>query len=227
MPVEASFSKASATAITTSALLATSTPEGEAEAPALPSTCEATGKKNLCTPDADFAKRLCAGEFPDVALSMFKKESPWTRGYMRMNVEAWNATGSRTHRTKLVFDEELLVIQHRQAEAGGIVMLGAHGETGSYDVLRWDGSCVSVMAEEITLARPPQPKRAQIPWRHLDEGTRLALLEAPKVKSTYELLGKACVGNETKCTQAEGALSGAVIDFVRGGGLLPQPTRRP
>jgi hypothetical protein len=58
----------------------------------LPSACASTDDK-ICLPPKPFVKRLCAGFFPDTALAMFKKGSPWTRGYLRMNVEAWNASG--------------------------------------------------------------------------------------------------------------------------------------
>ncbi|MDB4993601.1 MAG: hypothetical protein JWM74_1033 [Myxococcaceae bacterium] len=211
------------------AIVAVSTPAPEAN-PGLPTSCTPvttpSGKK-LCTPDADFAKRLCGGEYPDVALALMGKGTPFTRSYMTRDVDAWNATGGRTHRAKVLFDEEVMVVQYRKAQSGGIVMVSANGESGSYDVLRWDGSCVSVMAEEITLARPPQPKRAAIPWRHLDDATKTALLAAPAVKNSYALLGKACDGNADRCTKAESALSSAVVDFVRNGGALPPPAHRP
>jgi len=212
---------------TTSAVIAAATPAPDV-APPLPTTCTPAGPKKLCTPDAEFAKRACASEFPDAALTLFAKGSPWTRGYLTRDVDAWGATGGRTHRAKVVFDEEVIVLQHRKAEGNGGVVMVVNGESGSYDILRWDGSCVSVMADELTLRRPPQPKRALVPWRRLDEGTRTALLSVPKVKASYDALGKVCDGtNEAKCTQAEGALTGAIVDFVRGGGELPQPARRP
>jgi hypothetical protein len=223
-------SPGSRNASTARAIVAVSTPAPEAT-PELPTTCTPmttpSGKK-LCTPSADFAKRLCAGDYPDVALALMGKGTPFTRSYMTRNVDAWNASGGRTHLAKVAFDEEVMVVQYRKAQAGGIVMVSANGESGSYDVLRWDGSCVSVMAEEITLARPPQPKRASIPWRHLDDATKTALLAVPAVKNSYTALGKACDGTVAgKCTKAENALSSAVVDFVRNGGALPPPARRP
>jgi len=219
------------------ALVASSTPSGltgaadGAPAPPLPAVCAAAepdAKKPLCTPDADFARRACAADFPEVALAFFAKGSPWSRAYLTRDVDAWNAGGGRTHRAKLAFDEEVVVLQHRKASPGGIVMLSAKGDTGSYDVLRWDGSCVSVMAEELTTNRPPAPKRAVVVWRHLDDPTRTALLGTPRIRSGYEALGKACDGtSEAKCSQAEASLSNAVVDFVRTGGALPAPVHRP
>src|SRR5262249_46423860 len=48
----------------------------------VPTACEKTADK-ICLPPAAFIKRLCNGAFPDVALTMFAKGTPWTRGYLR------------------------------------------------------------------------------------------------------------------------------------------------
>jgi len=226
--VDVAASAQAASTQTTSAMVAVAAPAEDAPPPKLPTTCTPAGPKKLCTPDADFAKRACSAEYPDAALALFLKGTPWTRGYLTRDVDAWNATGGRTHSAKVLFDEEVIVLQHRQAEAKGGVVMVVNGETGSYDVLRWDGSCVSVMADELTTHRPPQPKRAAIPWRRLDEGTRTALLSGPKVKASFDAVGKACDGtNEAKCAQAQSALTGAIVEFVRGGGELPEPAHRP
>jgi hypothetical protein len=179
-------------------------------------------------PDADFAKRLCTADYPDVALSLFSQGTPFTRAYMTRDVEGWNAGGGRTHRAKLQFDEEVLVVAHRKANANGIVLVAANGDTGSYDVLRWDGSCISVMAEEITMNKAPKPKRATIPWRHLEEPTKNALLAAPKVKTALDARDKACnASDDGKCSKADVAFTGTIADFVRTSKALPEPTRRP
>jgi len=214
----------SSTATTTQAEVAAT-----AAAPGpLPSTCTAQGSRKACVPDADYAKKLCSSDYPDVALSLFSQGTPFTRAYMTRDVEGWNAGGGRTHRAKLLFDEEVLVVAYRKANANGIVLVAANGDTGSYDVLRWDGSCVSVMAEEITMSKAPKPKRAAIPWRHLEESTKSALLAAPKVKAGLDARDKACnASDEGKCSKAEVAFTGAVADFVRTNKSLPEPTRRP
>ncbi len=194
----------------------------------IPNTCTQQGSRKACVPDAEYAKRLCSAEYPDVALTMFSQGTPFTRAYMTRDVDGWNAGGGRTHRSKVLFDEEVLVVAHRKASANGIVMVAANGDTGSYDVLRWDGSCVSVMAEEITLSKAPKPKRAPIVWRHLEEPTKSALLAAPKVKASHDAADKACDGsNEPKCTKAEAAFTAAIADFVRTNKTLPTPAHRP
>ena len=198
----------------------------------LPTTCGAEASikdAKLCLPEAAFAKKLCSGSYPEVALGLFGKGTPWTRIYLAGDVEAWNASGGRTHRAKLAFDEEVLVLGKHGAGGGGIVMTGAQA---SYDVLRWDGSCVSVMEGEITTRRPPAPKPADVTFSRLEESTRHALLATPKVKSTHEALFKACTSVSTPsekkaCEKADKAFSAAIVDAIRSGATLPAPGRRP
>ena len=213
------------------------TAEEKAEEPApapLPSTCGADGTikdVKLCMPERTYAKKLCSGTYPEVALGLFGKGTPFTRVYLAGDVEAWNASGGRTHRTKLAFDEEVMVLgTHGAGAAGGIVMTGAQA---SYDVLRWDGTCVSVMEGELTTRRPPAPKPADLQFSRLEESTRHALLAMPKVKATHEALFKACTSVATPvekkaCDKADKAFSLAIVDAIRAGAAaLPAPARRP
>ena len=206
------------------------------DAPApVPTACAAEGMikdAKLCMPDRAYAKKLCSGTYPEVALGLFGKATPFTRVYLAGDVDAWNASGGRTHRAKLAFDEEVIVLAKNGAAAtGGIVMTGAQA---SYDVLRWDGSCVSIMDGELTTKRPPAPKPADVAFSRLEETTRHALLEAPKVKTSHAALGKACVISATAttadrkaCEKADKAFSLAIVESIRGGAPLPSPARRP
>jgi len=210
-------------------------PRGDA---ALPSTCGADGTfkdTKLCMPERAFSKKLCTGIYPEVALGLFAKGTPFTRIYLAGDVEAWNASGGRTHRTKLAFDEEVLVLSKNGAGAGaGIVMTGAQA---SFDVLRWDGSCVSVMEGEITARKPPAPKPADVSFSRLEESTRHALLATPKIKATHNALFKACgsatsitatAADKKACEKADRAFSLSIVDAVRAGtAALPAPNRRP
>jgi hypothetical protein len=200
-----------------------------AQGEAMPTACEREGQiKNakLCVVPQTFAKKLCSGTYPEIALSMFAKGTPWTRLWLAGDVEAWNASGGRTARTKLSFDEEVLILaKHGAAQSGGIVMTGA---MASYDVLRFDGSCVSVLEGELTTARPPIAKPAVIAWTRLEEGTRHALLASPKVKATEAAFEKACnVSDKKACEKAERAFTQAILEHVRSGASLPEPSRRP
>ncbi len=200
----------------------------DAPSTALPSACASADDK-VCLPPKPFVKRLCAGFFPDTALAMFKKGTPWTRGYMRMNVEAWNASGGMSSSDKLVFDEEVLIVAHRSADTGGMTVSGS---TGSYDVLRWDGTCASLMGEEVTTKPAPAPKYAKIPWKSLDDKLKETLLTDAKVGKLAADRKKECKGATSgdvslKCVKADEGLVKAVVDFVRGGGEIPQPQKLP
>lgn len=206
----------------------------KAEPETIPTACvgeQAIKNAKACLPPGVFARKLCGGIYPEVALSMFAKGTPWTRIWLAGDVEAWNASGGLTHRAKLAFDEEVIVLSRHSAGGGGggIVMTGA---MASFDVLRWDGTCVSVMEGELTTRRPPAPKPATVPWSRLEETTRRALLTSPKVKATHDSLDKACgsvssPAAKKSCDKADKAFTNAVAEFVRGGGALPTPARRP
>ena len=194
---------------------------------ALPTTCEPQGPRKTCTPDPEFAKRLCASDRPDLALTLFSKAAPFSRAYLTRDVDGWNASGGRSRPSKVLFDEEVLVVAYRKANPNGIVLVTANGDSGSYDVLRWDGSCVSVSADEISLSRPPQPKRAPLLWKRLEEPTKAALLNEPKIKASYEAYKSCEDGAEAKCAKAESSFQASIVEFVRAGGNLPVPTNRP
>ena len=154
---------------------------------------------------------------------MFSKGTSWTRGYATRNLEAWYASGRRTFGVQVAFDEELLVLRHHGRSAGAAV-----SGSESYDVLRWDGSCVSLQPEEITWRRPPAPKQAPIAWRLLDSDARAALLQDPKVWSSAERRRNLCTdGTDAACIRAETSLSRTVAERVRAGARVPLPTELP
>ena len=63
-------------------------PPAEEAAPLeVPSECAEAGAK-ICTPPAPFVTQLCQSKSADFALSMFRKSTPWTRAYLRRNMEA-------------------------------------------------------------------------------------------------------------------------------------------
>ncbi len=194
----------------------------------LPDACNEQGK--LCLPPPAFVKRLCASSFPDVALAMLAKGTPWSRGYLRVkSAEAWNASGGVSSQDKLVFEEEFVLLTHRSADTGGMQVSGAGG---GYDVLRWDGSCASLQDEEVSLSASPSPKAAKIPWKSLDDKTQEALLADEKINKVYMDRRKECKGAtigdvSLKCVKLDDLLSKVVVDFVRGGGAVPTPARLP
>jgi hypothetical protein len=196
---------------------------------ALPSACEDKAGK-LCLPPARFVKRLCAKSYPDVALAMLAKGTPWTRGYLRVkSAEAWNASGGVSSGEKIVFDEEFVVLSHRVADTGGMQVSGAGG---GYDVLRWDGTCASLTDEEVTLNTPPAPKAAKIPWKYLGDEIQKVLQADEKVGKVWSDRRKECKGAtigdvSLKCVKVDELLSQVIVDYVRKGGSMPPPSQLP
>ncbi len=193
----------------------------------IPKTC--AGDATPCVPDPAFVRRLCNAPLFDVALTMFAKESPFTRMYLKGDVEAWNADGGASARARLAFDEEVLALHRRAPPAGGIVV--GSGGTG-WLVLRWDGNCYSLEDGEVTERRPPQPKGAPLPFRIYEAQTRDALLKNAKILAAYKKRGKECKGAisgdvSRACEQADTALSAQIVTEVRAGLTLPVPAKLP
>ena len=185
----------------------------------IPTEC-AEPKSEICTPSASFVAQLCKRNSPDLALAMFNKGTPWKRAYLRMNAKAWYTGASRAEAVQLVLDEEVLVVASRTNNKGGFQVGG-----GSYDAVRWDGSCVSVMADEVTFRRPPVPAVASIRWRHLKNTTRQALLENRGINFRRKLYRDRCKSNRngSRCQQAAVDLASLIASYVRKGGKVPAP----
>lgn len=202
---------------------AEATPEsGEA----LPTKCFKEGA--VCSPDPKFVKRLCNGKFPSIGLYLFSNPA-WTRGYLTRRTQAWNASGGASDSGWVEFDEEVLILYARKADTGGIQVSGAGG---SYDALRWDGSCVTLQSEEVTMSKAPAPKNPPIDFRYLDDETQEALRKDEKVNAAWLARRKECKGATSgdvslKCVKADADLTKTVIGYVRGGGTIPPPKKLP
>jgi hypothetical protein len=194
----------------------------------IPTACESSEKG--CLPPAAFVKRLCAGFYPDVALHMHGKGTPWQRGYLRVKtVDAWNASGGVSSGDKLVFEEEFLILAKRAPASGGIQV---SGQGANYDVLRWDGTCATLMEDEVWLKANSNPKFPAISWKNLDDKVQEALLADEKIAKTNADRRRECKGSTTgdvsdKCQKAVEKLNKLVVDFVRNGGKLPVPGKLP
>ena len=191
---------------------------------AVPSAC--TPRGDVCTPPPAFVKRLCAGFHPDVALAFFRKGTPFSRGYLAKNVQAWNASGGASSADKLVFDEEVVVLLSRQNDTG----IQVSGASGSYDVLRWDGTCATLSSEELTLTPPPNAKHAKVLWKDLPDATQSALLADEAVAKLNKERRNECKGASmgdvsAKCVKLVDKQSDAIVAFVRKGGEVPLPAR--
>jgi hypothetical protein len=189
----------------------TSTPTDD---PGLPSEC-ADAAAPVCTPPGDFVDRLCERPFQDVTLSLFARGTPFTRGYLRGKLD------------ELSWDEEVLIVRYRGPQKGGIVV---GSNLGTYDLLRWDGSCArAVEAQMITRTKPASPKTARIRWQRMGARTQDALVAASEaVKRARTKRGKECKGAMTgevsaACDKADDLLTNAVAEYVRSNGSLPAP----
>jgi hypothetical protein len=196
-------------------------PSSEAPELELPLSCTPTSS-GLCTPPDSFVRAACSKSSVELALAMFRKATPWTRAYLRLRTEAWYTGNRRAAPVQLELDEEVLIVADRGADrAGGAQIVGA----SSYDVYRWDGRCASLMADEVTLRRPPLPRAAAIPWRRLGDETRQALLKNPGIKRHQGVVRQRCSEDSTaqRCTEAADALTQLIAGYVRRGGELPEP----
>jgi hypothetical protein len=193
----------------------------------LPKECAKSGEP--CVPPGKFVSVLCNGTYAEVTLHLFHQESPFTRGYLRGKTKAWNASGGASENDAMLdFDEEVVLLRERSAPQG----MQVSGVTGGYDALRWDGSCVTLSNEEVTLDRPPSPKAAKIEWRYLGSQMQEALRKDEAINETYRARRKECKGVTTgtvsaKCVKLDDKLSEVVVDFVRGGGSLSEPEKMP
>ncbi|HVJ14980.1 MAG TPA: hypothetical protein VM686_06050 [Polyangiaceae bacterium] len=202
--------------------------EGTDAAAAVPTKCAKAG--SVCTPSFKFTQKLCAGSYPGMALYLFANNSPWTRGYLTRRTKAWNASGGvSAENAWLEFDEEVLVLQERKADTGGMQVSGSGG---GYDVLRWDGTCATLSGEELTMNKPPAAKTPRVEWRFLDDNVQEALRADEEVSSAVTARKKECKGATSgevsmKCVKADEKLSVVIIGFVRKGGSVPVPTKLP
>ena len=164
-------------------------------------------------PPGDFVERLCKTPRQEVALALFAPTSPFTRLYLKGRFD------------ELSTGEEVLALRFHGAPKGGMqVGSGA----GSYDVLRWDGSCsLAADAEILGKARPQAPRTARVLWNRIGDKMQTALIVASDaIKTGHTKRGRECQGASTGdvsigCQKADAVLGDAIVEYVRGGGKLP------
>jgi hypothetical protein len=184
----------------------------------LPSACS-DASAPVCTPPGDFVERLCAKPLQDVALALFSKDTPFTRLYLRGRLD------------ELTFDEEVLALRFHGQPKGGMVI--GNG-SGTYDVLRWDGTCArGVEADALGRTRPPRPRSANVQWHRIGSAMQDALIGgSDAVKKAHAKRGKECQGATSgdvsrSCEASNQALIDTIVDYVRSGGALPEPAVLP
>lgn len=193
----------------------------------IPEAC-VSESDGVCAMPKDFISRLCGATYPNLALVLFGHGTPWTHGYLTRKTQAWNAEGGASMNDFLEFDEEVVILAARMPPKGGMQVSGA----GGYQAFRWNGSCVTLAAEEVTMKRPPSPKHPRIEWKYLEDGMRDALRKDSTVDSAASALKRECHGVSSgdvskKCVEADGKIGAAIVEYVQNTGSLPLPEKLP
>lgn len=124
----------------------------------------------------------------------------------------------------LARDEEVLIVRVHGPAFAGMTVGGAGPD---YDVLRWDGRCVSLNEAELSRKRPRKPVTAQVQFRELDADKQEALLQDRDILELYKKRRRECQGVtfgavSKPCAVASQALSRAIVEYVRRAGLQIQ-----
>jgi hypothetical protein len=195
----------------------------------LPTECEPGGE--LCNAPSRFVEQVCHGKYPDLALAMLAKGTPWRRGYVKVEtLEPVNMYEGERNEEWLAFGEEVLILRTRgPAGRGGVQISGPT----DVDILRWDGTCATIREEMLA----PYPTNtsvltARVVWKYLGTATQEALLTSPLVKYASDKERPACRGSTMKhpdaaCDKASRKLTEAISVALRAGVTLPIPEKLP
>ncbi len=228
-PSEGSLSEQPSAPLAASGDDAASAASAAESSPAVPEACASGQGEDDCAPPGPWVQKLCNGVYAEVALVMFRGGTPWQRRYLRGKTRAVNASGGATVEGSLTLDEEVLVLRHRK---GAATEMQIGDGSGQYDVLRWNGSCVSLEAGEVTSRRPRAPKQARIEWSWLGDGMRSALRKDESVSEAFLARKKECRGATTgtvskACERLDSKLIDKIATYVRSGPELPGPEEHP
>ena len=203
-------------------------PAPEAES-MLPSGCKDEDAQD-CLPPTQWVSKLCSGVHPEVALHMFRGGSPWKRLYSRAIAPAFNGAGGPSlSEERVMKGEELIALRRntdaKQSTAGDMSM----SETAGYDLLRWNGSCVTLHDGEFSSKKPRRRLHAKVDWRSLGDELQSALRADELISRAYSERRKECHGVtlgsvSRKCVEQENSLVSAIVEYVRSGGPLPEPS---
>jgi len=194
----------------------------------LPTECS-SGDRD-CLPPSAWVSKLCNGVHPEVALHMFRGGSPWLRLYARATAPAYNGAGGPSLSDERVNrGEELIALRRntdaRDSSAGEMSV----GDTAGYDLLRWNGSCVTLHDGEYSTKRPRRSNYARIEWKWLGDEVQSALRNDDDVGRAFLARRKECQGATLgrvtkKCVEQDNSFVAAIVGYVRAGGELPAPS---
>ena len=123
----------------------------------------------------------------------------------------------------------MIIVSEQKPDLKGITVSGAGA---SYDFLRWDGTCASLTAEEMTFNKPPKPKAPPIQWRAIEDATKEALSKDEKFAKIAVDRRKECKGAASgdvtdKCEKADKLLNSSIVESIRKGVEIPKPQKLP
>jgi hypothetical protein len=196
----------------------------------VPSGCDASSPG--CTPPRAFAEKVCSSKYPELALFLFSRGTPWQRMYVKAeSVEPVNTyDGERSDRW-LAFGEEVLVLQEHGTGASQKVVVSGPSDV---DVLRWDGTCATIRKEMLVTYVPAPMDSVRIVWRYLDADVKEALLADELVVRAQDAERKNCRGSSVKhpsppCEKAMKRLTDVIMLALKRdkGVVLAAPQARP
>jgi hypothetical protein len=202
---------------------------------AIPDECSDSDGE-ACMPPSPWVSKLCSGVYPEVALHMFRKGTPWTRLFSKARAPAFNTAGGAPSLSdeRVDMHEELIALRRNDDGRGMRAGEMSMGEISGYDVLRWNGSCVTMHDGEFS-TKPPRRGRvahSRIEWRWISDPIRNALQSDLDVHEAFVARKKECrgatLGSVTKaCVKQDNQLVDAIVAYVRAGGDLPEPSEHP
>jgi hypothetical protein len=205
--------------------------DGAASKGPIPTECTKVDH-DLCVPPRKYIKKLCAGDYPNVALYMFQSGMPWTRGWLSHETKAVNASGGGSTGDKMPPDEELIVLRKFEGQSPGGIQVS--GNNGGFDAMRWDGTCVTLDASELYFGDAPnRVKNARIIWARIEYDIREKLKEDnDTIRKTFIEYKGACKGVtvgkvSAECEKLDGVLSRTLAEELRVNGGFPVPTKLP
>jgi hypothetical protein len=129
----------------------------------------------------------------------------------------------------LTFGEEVVLLGGRGGGASeGIQVSGAD----DVQVLRYNGTCVTVRRAELVTYVPGLPKSAPIIWKYLESDLQEALLENGSIARARTQQRKQCRSSSARsmskpCEKATLDLSSAISVALRKGIALGEPQKVP
>jgi hypothetical protein len=194
------------------------------EAPDVPTYCATKAKP--CVPPPEFVESLCHARFASVAAYLFQKHTPFVREYVRCKgCEAVSSIGGPVGSRTLGFAEETLLLRV-------ITEMPDQPKQPireSYDLLRWDGTCVTLSKGDAVSYLPGAAGAAAVRFDDFDTTMRSALLRDRKIEASHSAREKACKSKATspECGQLDRALADLIVKSIRQGLRLPMPRQRP